>query len=111
MNVFNHKVGYIYFQGDDKWYPSPQVMNQSGDLLNISQPYQDDKNVWLFDILQDPFERLDLSDKYPDVVQTMLERLTYNNSTAVHGLIDIMTWSGLCWRDSRIITLQLYMVW
>ena len=94
MNVFNYKVGYIYFQGDDKWYPPPQVMNQSGDLLNISQSHQDAKNVWLLDILQDPFEGLDLCDRYPDVVQTLqlsdvvrtlLERLTYYDSTAVRA--------------------------
>ena len=60
----------------------PQVADASKGMLNISF-HESDKNVWLFDILRDPFERLDLSDIYPDVVRTLLERLTYYNSTAV----------------------------
>ena len=42
-----------------------------------------DKNVWLYNMKSDPYEYRDLSDKYPDVVMKLLERLTYYNSTAV----------------------------
>ena len=41
------------------------------------------KNVWLFDIEVDPEEREDLSMEKPDVVEELLERLHYYNSTAV----------------------------
>ena len=41
------------------------------------------KNLWLFDIVSDPNEELDLSDKRPDVVRSMLDRLQYYSETAV----------------------------
>ena len=42
-----------------------------------------DKNIWLYNIHQDPKECNDLYDTYPEVVYKLLERLTYYNSTAV----------------------------
>ncbi|XP_047225334.1 arylsulfatase I-like isoform X2 [Girardinichthys multiradiatus] len=41
------------------------------------------KNVWLFNITSDPFERQDLADQRLDVVQQLLARLAYYNQTAV----------------------------
>lgn len=41
------------------------------------------KSVWLFNIATDPFERRDLADRRPDVVQQLLERLAHYNRTAV----------------------------
>lgn len=41
------------------------------------------KNVWLFNITGDPYERQDLADQRPDVVQRLLARLAYYNQTAV----------------------------
>ena len=72
---------YVFFKGMEfgiqchKWQVQTRMLNISGN--------ESDKNVWLFDILKDPFERLDLSNKCPDVVK-------------------------LYWRDSYIITLQRY---
>ncbi|XP_070205918.1 arylsulfatase B-like [Littorina saxatilis] len=42
-----------------------------------------DQNVWLFNITADPEERHDLSDSLPEVVQQLLSRLLYYNSTVV----------------------------
>ncbi|XP_060585574.1 arylsulfatase J-like [Ruditapes philippinarum] len=41
------------------------------------------ENVWLFNVQQDPYETLDVSDKYPNVVQTMLDRLQHYHKTSV----------------------------
>ncbi|KAM4605458.1 arylsulfatase I-like isoform 2-T3 [Polymixia lowei] len=41
------------------------------------------KNVWLFNITGDPYERWDLADQRPDVVQRLLARLAYYNQSAV----------------------------
>lgn len=41
------------------------------------------KTVWLFNVSADPFERRDLVDQRPDVVQQLLARLAYYNQTAV----------------------------
>lgn len=41
------------------------------------------KNIWLFNITADPYERQDLADQRPDVVQQLLARLAYYNQTAV----------------------------
>ncbi|XP_035668426.1 arylsulfatase B-like isoform X1 [Branchiostoma floridae] len=41
------------------------------------------KHLWLFNIKNDPQERTDLSEKYPDVVQDLLMKLKTYNRTAV----------------------------
>ncbi len=48
-----------------------------------TEPWDKNKNLWLFDILADPLEEHDLSDSHPDVVKMLLDRLQYYNSTAV----------------------------
>ena len=42
-----------------------------------------DKNVFLYDIPSDPYELVDLSDKYPDVVQRLLKKLEEYDKTSV----------------------------
>ena len=67
-----------YLPGDTNWYP-PQysIEFEKSASLDIK------KNVWLFDIENDPNERADLSDSNPDTVRFLLDRLAYYNSTAV----------------------------
>nr|XP_008516307.1 PREDICTED: arylsulfatase J isoform X1 [Equus przewalskii] len=41
------------------------------------------KSVWLFNITADPYERVDLSNRYPGIVKKLLRRLSQYNKTAV----------------------------
>lgn len=41
------------------------------------------KSVWLFNITADPYERVDLSSRYPGIVKQLLRRLSQFNKTAV----------------------------
>ncbi|KAL6118949.1 arsj [Pungitius sinensis] len=41
------------------------------------------KSIWLFNITADPYERVDLSQRYPHIVKKMLIRLAQYNKTAV----------------------------
>ncbi|XP_072261864.1 arylsulfatase J [Pyxicephalus adspersus] len=41
------------------------------------------KSLWLFNITADPYERVDLSEKYPDVVKQLLRKLAQFNKSAV----------------------------
>ena len=50
---------------------------------SIQAPPDDGKNIWLFNIKEDPNERKDLSEEMPNKVNQLLERLAYYNSTAV----------------------------
>ena len=52
-------------------------------VLQSPDDSNEDKNVWLFNIRDDPFEHLDLSDTREDLVKYLLNRLAYYNSTAV----------------------------
>ena len=49
----------------------------------IPSPDDNNKNVWLFNIRDDPEETTDLSTAEPDIVKELLERLHYYNTTAV----------------------------
>ena len=53
----------------------------SNDMFYYDEP--EDKNIWLFDIVDDPHEYNDISNSRPDVVADLLTRLAYYNSTAV----------------------------
>ena len=44
---------------------------------------ENDRNVWLYNIKNDPYEYINLSDEYPSVVTWLLKRLSHYNSTAV----------------------------
>ncbi|KAK2159862.1 hypothetical protein NP493_1683g00022 [Ridgeia piscesae] len=65
--------------GNSRWVPPPHVSADTDDTLRFVPK----KNVWLFDVATDPWERHDLSDKRPDIVKSLLERLAFYNSTAV----------------------------
>ena len=69
----------MYLTGNSHWVPPPHVTADTDDTLRFVPK----KNVWLFDVAADPWERHDLSDKRPDIVKSLLERLAFYNSTAV----------------------------
>ena len=48
-----------------------------------SSEEESQKNLWLFNIAEDPEERNDLSDEEPDTVKMMLDSLAQINVTAV----------------------------
>ena len=42
-----------------------------------------DKNLWLFNLENDPYEHNDVSDDHPDIVKNLLTKLAAYNATAV----------------------------
>ena len=66
--------------GNGSWIPVPQA---TVSLQNQTSLDADNKNLWLFNIADDPTEHHDLSDSHQDVVMKLLDRLAYYNSTAV----------------------------
>uniref|UniRef100_A0A3B3WUU8 Sulfatase N-terminal domain-containing protein n=1 Tax=Poecilia mexicana TaxID=48701 RepID=A0A3B3WUU8_9TELE len=75
--------------GHGDWVPLQMLPTLPGRWWNLersSSPLSKPpslKTVWLFNIRSDPFERRDLADQRPDVVQQLLERLAHYNRTAV----------------------------
>ena len=70
---------HFSFLGNGSWIAPPENPFQHSDIEHRPK----DKNIWLFNIRMDPTERQDLSERYPDIVHSMLERLAQYNSTAV----------------------------
>nr|XP_033785407.1 arylsulfatase B [Geotrypetes seraphini] len=58
--------------GCRRWIPPPHMFDHYSKSLS---PDEAAKNLWLFDIFQDPQERNDLSEKYPNIVLKLLFRL------------------------------------
>lgn len=82
VNVFLHfcwKTISVHATGNSSWIPPPN----SKLYMTHSQRDPPNKNVWLFHVSSDPYEEIDLSAKYPDIVQKLLQRLAFYNSTAV----------------------------
>lgn len=63
--------------GNSSWIPPPHIYE------NWEVPEETKKNLWLFNITNDPNEFYDLSDQRLDIVKLMLQRLAFYNSTAV----------------------------
>lgn len=63
--------------GNSSWIPPPHING------NWEIPEDSEKNVWLFNITNDPNEHFDLSNERPDLVRRMLQRLSFYNSTSV----------------------------
>ncbi|XP_030607276.1 arylsulfatase I-like [Archocentrus centrarchus] len=75
--------------GHGDWVP-PQMLPTPlpGRWWNLERSTLDQKSpahksIWLFNITGDPYERHDLAEQRPDVVQQLLARLAYYNQTAV----------------------------
>jgi len=71
--------------GPGSWVPPPK---HSTTLYFEPQYFENDsseplQNLWLFNIRNDPNERVDLSKNYPDQVKLMLNRLIEYNTTAL----------------------------
>lgn len=64
--------------GNGSWIPEP-----TSHLSAIYQYESEKKNLWLFNIAEDPTEHKDLSNKYPDIVKTMLDMLQGFNHTSI----------------------------
>jgi len=67
--------------GNGSWIPAPEV-----NTTDRSPPNSDTgKNLFLFNITNDPEEREEISRQHPNVVQDLLARIRMYNSTAVPG--------------------------
>ncbi|KAH9494554.1 hypothetical protein Btru_019838 [Bulinus truncatus] len=67
--------------GDGYWYPPPHLP-----LAQHTKTEPPNKNIWLFNVKEDPSEAIDLSGALPGQVKLMLDRLLYYNATAVPPL-------------------------
>ncbi|XP_045687216.1 arylsulfatase J [Phyllostomus hastatus] len=70
--------------GYGDWVP-PQAFSNLGPTRWHSErvTLSAGQSVWLFNITADPYERVDLSGRYPGVVRQLLRRLSRFNKTAV----------------------------
>ncbi|XP_060789436.1 arylsulfatase J [Neoarius graeffei] len=71
--------------GYSDWVP-PQTFSKhtlSKRLHSERVRWDRGKSIWLFNITADPFERVDLSKRYPHIVKKMLLKLLHYNKTAV----------------------------
>ncbi|KAL5256753.1 hypothetical protein ACHWQZ_G011872 [Mnemiopsis leidyi] len=59
------------------WYPAPGVE----DLVNYCGPH--DSYIELYNIIDDPSETRNVSDKFPDIVQMLTDKIKAYNTTAV----------------------------
>uniref|UniRef100_A0A8C6SHH4 Sulfatase N-terminal domain-containing protein n=1 Tax=Neogobius melanostomus TaxID=47308 RepID=A0A8C6SHH4_9GOBI len=102
--------------GHGDWVPPQVVPSLPGRWWNLERSFFPHKSsahrsVWLFNISADPFERRDLSDHRPEVVQELLWRLVHHNRTAVPVLYppDDPRWAQTrqhtkgCDRDDAVI--------
>ncbi|AWP00594.1 putative arylsulfatase J [Scophthalmus maximus] len=71
--------------GYSDWVPPQTFSNQrlTNRWHNERIRWDRGKSVWLFNITADPYERVDLSLRYPHIVKKMLMRLAHYNKTAV----------------------------
>uniref|UniRef100_A0AAY5K2G4 Sulfatase N-terminal domain-containing protein n=1 Tax=Esox lucius TaxID=8010 RepID=A0AAY5K2G4_ESOLU len=70
--------------GHGDWIPPQVLANFPGSWWNLERNAGGTgKSVWLFNITGDPYERRDMAQQRPDVVDQLLARLAHYNRTAV----------------------------
>ncbi|XP_038133704.1 arylsulfatase J [Cyprinodon tularosa] len=71
--------------GYSDWVPPQTFSNQRLTTRHHNERVRWDrgKSIWLFNITADPYERVDLSQRFPHIVKKMLMRLVQFNKTAV----------------------------
>ncbi|KAK3786698.1 hypothetical protein RRG08_057974 [Elysia crispata] len=79
--------------GDGTWWPVPSTNQKELPSLSaaaeerVASPESiegaDVKNLWLFNIRDDPNEENDLSTSMPEVVKHLLDRISYYNATSL----------------------------
>ena len=63
----------------NSWVAPPE----DADIQSVRSPDPASKNIWLFDISSDPYEKTDLFETHQDIAVDMLNRLAKYRSTAV----------------------------
>ena len=63
----------------NSWVAPPE----DADIQSVPSPDPASKNIWLFDISSDPYEKTDLFETHQDIAVDMLNRLAQYQSTAV----------------------------
>jgi hypothetical protein len=67
--------------GNGSWLAVPTTVSAEGRSEIYNRP--ENKNIWLFNITNDPYERIDLSETRPEVVETLLTMLADYYMTSV----------------------------
>ena len=81
-------------QGDDRWIVPPESQNDNSPSQIEEWEFNRDgfypgnqrynaKSVQLFNIKYDPYEKVEVSDQYPEIVDELLAKLAQYNATAV----------------------------
>uniref|UniRef100_A0A8C1IR45 Arylsulfatase family, member Ia n=1 Tax=Cyprinus carpio TaxID=7962 RepID=A0A8C1IR45_CYPCA len=69
--------------GYGDWIPPQMLGNFPESWWNLERHTEAKKSLWLFNVVDDPYERYDLAERRPDVVKQLLARLAFHNRTAV----------------------------
>uniref|UniRef100_F6TZG1 Sulfatase N-terminal domain-containing protein n=1 Tax=Ciona intestinalis TaxID=7719 RepID=F6TZG1_CIOIN len=75
-------------QGDDRWIEPPEWKNKAEEEQQEDTEHPGfqkfaTKSVQLYNIVNDPYEQVEVSDLYPSVVNDLLSKLAAYNATAV----------------------------
>ena len=78
--------------GKGNHVPPPHMPDADPCESKMDRKEQENKNVWLYNIYDDPSECVDLSESNPDKVIELLERLAFYNSSAVPVFVPPLDW-------------------
>ncbi|ESP03556.1 hypothetical protein LOTGIDRAFT_137302 [Lottia gigantea] len=72
------------YPGNSSWIPPPHISRHLDPRIRYQSDNNNDaKNIWLFNIADDPYEEIDLSNTHIDIVRSLLDRLLEYEKTAV----------------------------